>query len=67
MVTNAFAALDYAQRLISAKTPSEFVALSTSQACKQWDLIIRQAGELGAIAQRLAASDVKRPIIVEWK
>jgi hypothetical protein len=67
MVTNAFAALNYAQRLISAKTPSEFVALSTSQACKQWDLIIKQAGELGSIAQRLAASDVKRPIVVEWK
>ena len=67
MVTNAFAALDYAQRLISAKTPSEFVALSTSQACKHWDLIIKQAGELGSIAQRLAASDVERPIVVEWK
>jgi hypothetical protein len=67
MVTNAFAALDYAQRLIGAKTPSEFVALSTSEACKQWGLMIKQADELGSIAQRLATSDIKRPIVVEGK
>jgi hypothetical protein len=67
MVTNAFATLDYAQRLIRAKTPSEFVALSTSEACKQWGLIIKQVGELGSIAQELATSDVERPIVVECK
>jgi hypothetical protein len=65
MITSAFAMLDYAQRLISAKTPGDFVALSTSQACKQWGLIIKQAGELGSITQRLTISDVERPTIVE--
>jgi hypothetical protein len=67
MVANAFAALDYAQRLTSAKTPSEIVALSTSQACKQWGLIIKQAEELRSIAQRLPTSDIRRPIVVEWE
>jgi hypothetical protein len=66
-VTNALAALDCAQRLIRAKTPSEFFALSTSEACKQWDLIVKQAGELGSIAHKLATSDVERPIVVECK
>jgi hypothetical protein len=66
-VTNTFAALDCAQRLIRAKTPSEFFALSTSEACKQWDLIVKQAGELGSIAHKLATSDVERPIVVECK
>jgi hypothetical protein len=67
MITNVFNALDCAQRLISAKTPTQFVALSTSQACQQWGLIVKQAEELGSIAQRLAASDVRRPTVVEWE
>jgi hypothetical protein len=67
MVTNAFAALDYAQRLVRAKTPGEFIALSTSEACRQWGLIVKQAGELGSIAQKLAPLDVERPIVVECK
>jgi hypothetical protein len=65
MITSAFATLDYAQRLLSAKTPGDFVALSTSHAFKQWGLIIKQTGELGSIAQRFATSDVKRPTVVE--
>jgi len=65
VITSAFTTLDYAQRLINSKTPSEFVELSAIQACKHWGLIIKQAGELGSIAQKLAASDGKRPTAVE--
>jgi hypothetical protein len=65
MITSAFTTLDYAQQLISAKTPSEFVELSAIQACKQWGLVIKQAGELGSIAQRLAVADGKRPTAAE--
>jgi hypothetical protein len=43
-------ALDYGRRLANAKTPAEYVALSTSLAREQWELVIRQTAELGSMA-----------------
>jgi hypothetical protein len=50
--------LEYAQRLAHVKTASELVELTTSQARKQFDLIVQQTSEFGSIAQRLAPHDI---------
>jgi hypothetical protein len=60
MTANMNTTLEYAQRLLNVKTPTEFVALSASQACKQLELIIAQTAALGSIAQRLATTYVER-------
>jgi hypothetical protein len=60
MNANINSTLDYAQRLVGVRTPTEFSELSTSHARKQMELIVKQATELGSIAQKLAASHVKR-------
>jgi hypothetical protein len=60
MIANIGASLEYAQRLVNVRTPTEFVDLATSQAWKQLNSIIKQTGELRSIAQRLAASTVGR-------
>ena len=54
MTANIDATFEYAQRLVNVNTPTEFVALSTSHARKQFELIMKQTAELGSIAQRLA-------------
>jgi hypothetical protein len=54
MTSNVNTTLEYAQRLVNVKTPSEFVELSTSHARKQFESIMKQAAELGSIAQKLA-------------
>jgi hypothetical protein len=51
MMVNVNITLEYAQRLVNVKTPTEFVALSASHACKQLELIINQTAALGSIAQ----------------
>jgi hypothetical protein len=51
MAVNVNITLEYAQRLVNVKTPTEFVALSASHACKQLELIINQTAALGSIAQ----------------
>jgi hypothetical protein len=60
MTANINTTLEYAQRLVTVKTPTEFVELSTSHARKQLELIIKQTADLGSIAQRLATSNVER-------
>jgi hypothetical protein len=54
MTSNVNTTLEYAQRLVNVKTPSEFVELSTSHARKQFESIMKQTAELGSIAQKLA-------------
>jgi hypothetical protein len=58
MTANMNTTLEYAQRLAHVKTPSELVELATSQARKQFDLMVQQTSELGSIAQRLAPHDI---------
>jgi hypothetical protein len=58
MTTNMNTTLEYAQRLAHVKTPSELIELATSQARKQFDLMVQQTSELGSIAQRLAPRDI---------
>ena len=58
MTTNMNTTLEYAQRLAHVKTPSELIELATSQARKQFDLMVQQTSELGSIAQRLAPHDI---------
>ena len=58
MTANVNTTLEYAQRLAHVKTPSELIELATSQARKQFDLMVQQTSELGSIAQRLAPHDI---------
>ena len=57
MTDNINTTLEYAQRLAKAKTPSEFIALSTGHAYERFDSFMKQTTELGLIAQRLTTSD----------
>jgi len=59
MTANVNATLEYAQRLVNVKTPTEFVVLSTSHAYKQFESIVNQTAELGSIARRLTTPNVK--------
>src|ERR1700683_1433860 len=51
---NTCAAFDYAHELLSVKSPSEFIELSTAQMHKQFDIVSAQNGELCALAQQVA-------------
>jgi phasin len=48
--TNTNTAIEHAQKLIGAKSPLEFVALSTTHARKQFDTMIAQTKELTELA-----------------
>ena len=65
MLANVNNTLTYAQRLVNVKTPNEFFEVSTSQAGKQWEFIIKQTAELGSIAQRMATSSLRRMTAVK--
>ena len=52
--TNTRAAFDYVHELLSVKSPSEFIALSTAQMRKQFEIVSEQNKELGALAQEIA-------------
>src|SRR5216684_2344171 len=52
---NTNAAFDYATRLMTVKSLSEVVELSTSHARKQFEALTAQSKELVAIAQKVAA------------
>ena len=58
MIANISTTLEYAQRLVNVKTPTEFVELSMSHGRKQLELVIKQAADLGSIAQSLATPSV---------
>ncbi|HEX2654022.1 MAG TPA: phasin [Xanthobacteraceae bacterium] len=52
--TNVNAAFDYAQGLLSVKSFSEFMELSTAHARKQFETLTGQSRELTALAQKVA-------------
>jgi phasin len=52
--TNTRAAFDYVHELLGAKSPSEFIELSTVHMRKQFDLVTAQNLELCALAQEVA-------------
>jgi phasin len=58
---NTNAAFDFFGELITAKTPSELIELSSSHARKQFETLTEQSKELGALAQKVA-TDTAEPI-----
>jgi phasin len=50
---NTKAAFDFAQELVSVKSPSEFFELSTNHSRKQFELLSEQAKELAMLAQKV--------------
>jgi phasin len=58
---NANATFDFAGEMLSAKTLSEMVELSSSHARKQFEALTRQGKELSAMAQK-AATDAAEPV-----
>jgi phasin len=52
--TNTRAAFDYIHELLGAKSPSEFIELSTAQMRKQFAIVSAQNKELSALAQQMA-------------
>jgi len=59
--TNTSTAFEYAQELMGAKSPAEFVTLSTAHARKQVDTMITQAKELSVLAQKVS-SEITGPL-----
>jgi phasin len=58
---NANAAFDFAGELITAKTLSEVIELSSAHARKQFETLTEQGKELGALAQKVA-TETAEPI-----
>ena len=59
--TNIKTALEYGETLMGVKSPSEFVALSTTHPRKQLDTMIAQTNELTALAQKVT-TEVTQPL-----
>ena len=59
--TSTRAAFDCALELLGAKSPSEFIELSTAQMRKQFDIVAAQNKELCALAQQVA-TEAAEPI-----
>ena len=57
--TNTNAAFDCASELMSAKSFSDFVELSTAHARKQFETLTAQSKELAALAQKVTAETVE--------
>jgi hypothetical protein len=62
MTTNITTTLQYAQRLLTVKTPTDLLKVSLSQANKQAVLIIEQTSTFASVAQKLTTPNVKRPV-----
>jgi phasin len=58
---NTNSAFDFATQLMTVKSLSEAVELSTAHTRKQYDAMTAQAKELGAIAQKVAV-DTAEPV-----
>jgi phasin len=58
---NTNAAFDFASELITAKTLSEVIELSSSHARKQFETLTQQGKDLGALAQKVA-TETAEPI-----
>jgi hypothetical protein len=56
MKANVIATLEYARELAGTTTAAEFVELSSTQARKQCELILKQAGALKSFAQTITKS-----------
>lgn len=54
MKANLNTMLEYAERLATVKTPTEFIEVSTDHARKQFDTIAAQTNELREIAQKMS-------------
>jgi phasin len=52
--TNTNVAFEFAQKLLGAKSPSEFIELSTERARKQFETLTEQTSELTALAQKVS-------------
>jgi phasin len=59
--TNTNVAFDFANELITAKTLSEMIELSSAHARKQFEALTQQSKELGALAQKVA-TETAEPI-----
>jgi phasin len=59
--TNVNSAFDYAAELLSAKSPSEAIELSTAQLRKQFETLAEQSKELASLAQKIA-TETTEPI-----
>ncbi|MBM3529731.1 MAG: phasin [Alphaproteobacteria bacterium] len=57
--TNANAAFDFAGNMLTAKSVSEAIELSTAHARKQFDALTEQTKELTALAQKVAAESAE--------
>jgi phasin len=49
---NSNATFEYASKLLGVKSPSEFLAVSTEHAGKQFEVLSEQAKELAALSQK---------------
>ncbi len=54
--TNTEAAFDFARKLSSVKSPSDFIELSTEHSRKQFETLTEQTKELAALAQKVMLS-----------
>ena len=52
--TNTRAAFDHVHELLGAKSPSEFIELSTAHLRKQYDIVSAQNKDLYALSQKVA-------------
>jgi hypothetical protein len=56
MKVNALTTLEYARGLANSTTAADFVELSSAQARKQCELILKQAGALKSLAHTMKRS-----------
>src|SRR4029079_1763112 len=57
--SNTNAAFDFYSKIMTAKSLSEFIELSTSHARKQFEAMSAQSKDLSALAQKVAAESVE--------
>ncbi|MGA2125806.1 MAG: phasin family protein [Xanthobacteraceae bacterium] len=59
--TNTNTAFEFVQRLLVAKSPSEFIELSSERARKQFTALTEQTKELAALAQKVTVATNGHP------
>ncbi len=57
--TNTKVALEFVQKLSGAKSPSDFIELSTDRSRKQFETLAEQTKELAALAQKVTLATVE--------
>jgi phasin len=57
--TNTKVALEFVQKLSGAKSPSDFIELSTDHSRKQFETLTEQTKELAALAQKVTLATVE--------